>query len=115
MQASSELQRRSLGCGYLPPTDGRTHLSVWQPPLGNDRVGYRGPALTVCAGFTANLPEVTEAAIARAHWKHGALGLWCEGEQVSEVLLNEILILDSEFSALEAWLMAPVEDGGGRY
>jgi hypothetical protein len=113
MQVTDELRRQALGCGYLPPADDRVHLTVWQPPVGNDRVGYKGPRLKACAGYTANLPEVIETTLARAHWKHGALGFFCEGEQPTEDLLNSILVLDSEFSALEGWLMTPSKDGGG--
>lgn len=96
----------------MPRTD-RVHLTIWQPPVGNERCGYKGPELTVCAGYTANLPEVMETAIARAHWKNGALGFVCDGEQPTEDLLNAILILDSEYSAVEGWLMTPAKDGGG--
>jgi hypothetical protein len=111
MQNTPQLPRQSLACGYEPPADGRVHLSVWQPPGGS--VGYRGPALTVCAGYSANLPEVTEAAIARAHWKQGAVEFACAGEAPSEELMDSILVLDSESSSLERWLMTPAADGGG--
>lgn len=111
MQTTPELQRQSLGCGYLPRPD-RVHLTLWQPPT-NER-GYHGPSLTACAGYTANLPEVVEASIARAHWKVGAIVPYCDGEMPTEDLLNSVLVLDSEFSALEGWLMTPVADGGGR-
>jgi hypothetical protein len=112
MQTTTQLQRQSLGCGYEPSTDGRVHLAVWQPPSGQR--GYHGPALTTCAGYSANLPEVTEAAIARAHWKVGAIVAACEGEVPTEDLLNSILILDSAYSEVESWLMTPVSEGGGR-
>lgn len=109
MRNLGTLQRQSLGCGYLPPADGRVHLTVWQPPS----TGYKGPALTTCAGYTANLPEVIEAAIARAHWKNGAVIPACDGEMPTEDLLNSILVLDGEYSQLEGWLMTPAKDGGG--
>lgn len=99
-----------MGCGYEPPSD-RVRLTIWQPPPGNERVGFRGPALEVCGGYTANLPEVIEVAIARAHWKHGALALACETP--TEQLMHAILILDAEYSSLEGWLMTPSKDGGG--
>lgn len=108
MSNTSALQRQSLGCGYLPSTD---NAQPWQPPQGER--GYKGPPLTACAGFTANLPEVTEVALARAHWKHGAIVPACDGEMPTEDLLNSILILDSEYSHLEGWLMTPSKDGGG--
>jgi hypothetical protein len=110
MQNQGQAQRQSLGCGYLPRND-RVHLAVWQPPSG-DR-GYRGPDLTVCAGYTANLPEVVEATIARAHWKVGAVVPACGGEMPTEELLNSILVLDAAYSEVESWLMTPSKDGGG--
>jgi hypothetical protein len=111
MRNNGKLPRQSLGCGYEPTTD-RVHLAVWQPPRG--KRGYHGPDLTVCVGYTANLPEVTEAAVARAHWKHGAVVAACGGEMPSEDLLNSILIVESQYNAVEGWLMTPVKDGGGR-
>lgn len=110
MATTTPLQRQSLGCGYLPRAD-RIHLTIWQPPSGER--GYQGPTLTTCAGYTANLPEVTEAALARAHWKHGQIVAACGGEQPQEDLLNAILILDAEYSAAESWLMTPASEGGG--
>lgn len=112
MQANDELHRQALGCGYLPPTD-RVRLSVWQPPSGNDRCGYKGPRLTVCAGYTCNLPEVSEVALARAVAKHSDIGHLCEGKPPTEDLLQAIVVLDCEYSALEGWLMTPAADGGG--
>lgn len=108
MQTTPQLQRQSLGCGYEPRTD-RVHLSVWQPPSSF----YRGSALTTCAGYTANLPEVTETAVARAHWKQGALRDVCEGEMAAEDLLNSILVFDAACSEVEHWMMTPSKDGGG--
>lgn len=109
MQTTTQLQRMSLGCGYEPPADGRVRLSVWQPP----EKGYKGPPLTICAGYTATLPEVAEISKARAHWKHGALRDVCEGEMADEALLDFILVFDAECSHLEGWLMTPQKDGGG--
>lgn len=111
MRTTNQLQRMSLGCGYEPAADGRVRLQVWQPPSGQR--GYHGPELTACAGYTANLPEVTEAAIVRAHWKQGAVREACGGEQPTDDLLNSVLVLDSEYSAVESWLMTPAKDGGG--
>lgn len=101
------LNRQSLGCGYEPRTD-RVHLSVWQPPSGEH--GYHGPPLTTCAGYTANLPDVIETAVARMHWKVGAIEAWCGDERPTEELLDAIVILDAECSALEHWLMTPEKD-----
>lgn len=60
------------------------------------------------------MPEVTEAALARAHWnKNGvALEAFCEGPP-SESLLHEILILEGEYNELQSWMMTPSKDGGG--
>jgi hypothetical protein len=111
MQTTQRLQRQSLACGYEPAADNRVHLTIWQPPSGE--VGYRGPELTVCAGYTANLPEVIEAAITRAHWKYGAIVAACDGEMPTEDLRNACLVLDGESSAVERWMMTPAKDGGG--
>ena len=110
-ETTGRAQRQALGCGYEPPADDRIHLTVWQPP-GGER-GYRGDPLTVCAGYSCNLHEVIEAAIARKHWEHGAIVPACDGELPTEELLNSILVLDTESSALEGWLMTPAKDGGG--
>ena len=110
MKSSTQMQRQSLGCGYEPRTD-RVRLSVWQPPTGQR--GYQGSPFETCAGYTANLSEVIEAAIARAHWKHGAIVPACDGEQPTGDFMDSILILDSEYSAVEGWLMTPAKDGGG--
>lgn len=107
MRTNDSLRRQSLGCGYEPRTD-RVRLTIWQPPSG-----YRGPALTTCAGYTANLPEVIESAVARLHWKTGQLESWCGKRRPTEELLDAIVILDAECSALESWLMTPSKDGGG--
>src|SRR5690606_20808444 len=63
-----QIIRMSRGCGYEPRAD-RVHLTVWQPPTGKN--GYSGPVMTTCPGFTANLPQVTEVALARVHWSKG--------------------------------------------
>ena len=111
--SKSRLERQYMACGYEPPLDGKVRLTIWQPPSGNDRVGYRGPELTTCAGYTARLPEVVEAAFARAHWKNSAIQFYCQGEMPTPELLDAILVLDGEYSALEAWLTTPAKDGGG--
>jgi hypothetical protein len=111
METNGIPQRQALGCGYLPVADGRVHLTIWQPPGG--KRAYGGPPLTVCAGYTCNLPEVTEAAITRAHWKVGAVVAACDGEQPTQDLMNSILVLDAAYSEVEGWLMTPSKDGGG--
>jgi hypothetical protein len=111
MQTTGQLQRQSLGCGYEPPADGRVRLAVWQPPGGNR--GYRGPDLTICAGYTTKLNEANEAWHARAHWKNGALVPACLGDEPTEDLLTSILILDGGYNALESWAHTPASEGGG--
>lgn len=113
METRSKQDRQFSGCGYEPPLDDKKRLTIWQPPSGNGRVGYRGPDLTVCAGYTVNLPEVNEIAQARAHWKVGSLTHFCDGETASEELLQGVLVFDVECSALDGWLMTPSKDGGG--
>ena len=105
--STTTLIRQSLGCGYEPPAEGRVRLTLWQPPAGKN--GYRGEALTVCAGYTTNLPEVTEVAIARIHWGKGNAVILPQ----SEDLLNAIVIAESSFNQLSNWLMTPSKDGGG--
>ena len=109
---TSQLQRQSMACGYEPAADGRVRLTVWQPPSGKH--GYQGSDLTVCAGYTAKLPEVIEATHARAHWNQGALEQFLLGHEANEDLLYAILILNGEYNALEGWAMTPASEGGGR-
>lgn len=108
MSTTTPLQRQALGCGYEPRTD-RVHLTIWQPPSGEH--GYHGPSLTACAGYTCTLPDVTEAAMARAHWKNGALAL--AYPSATEELLDSVLVLDSAYNEVEGWLMTPADKGGG--
>jgi hypothetical protein len=82
----------------------RTYLTVWQPPCGS--AGYRGKPLTVCAGYTCNLPEVGEVAKAAAHWGKGNAAILPQNEQ----LLDAILVLNASRSQAEAWATSP--DGG---
>jgi hypothetical protein len=105
---TTQLQRMSMGCGYEPRADDRVHLTVWQPPSGS--AGYQGEDLTTCAGYTCNLPDVGETALARVHWGKGnasVLGLTEDG-------LNAIVILEGQHNQLQAWLMTDEKDGGGR-
>ena len=104
-----KLERQYRGCGHEPRLDDHVRLTVWQPPSGNERAGYRGPEMTVCPGFTTRLPEVVETAMARRHWEHGNLASVGHTEES----LDAIVILDSQYSHLEAWLMVPSKDGGG--
>jgi hypothetical protein len=93
----------------------RARLTLWQPPRSKppSKVGYEGPEPTQCAGYTTNLPEVVEAAVARMHWSKGNASVMADGEQPSEDLLNAILVLEGEYNALQHWIMTPSKDGGG--
>lgn len=113
MKATPEPQRRYLGCGYLPPPPGHVRLTVWQPPVSDSYKGQKPPELTVCAGYTANLPEVVEASIARARAKLNMFAASCADEQATDELMDSVLVLDAEYSAVEGWLMTPSKDGGG--
>ena len=78
---TTKAQRLSMGCGYEPRSD---RASPWQPPDG--KVGYEGPTIEHCAGYTTSLPEVIEVARARFHWDKGALAHVLAGEPLSESL-----------------------------
>jgi hypothetical protein len=108
MSTTTQLQRQALGCGYEPRTD-RVHLTIWQPPGGSH--GYSGPPLSACAGYTCNLPDVMEAAVARAHWRNGALALLHPA--ATDELLDSVLVLDAAYNEVEGWLMTPADKGGG--
>lgn len=107
MESTGSLVRRSLGCGYEPPADGRVHLTVWQPPGGEH--GFQGQPLTVCAGYTCNLPEVAETSVARVHWSKGNL----DAMTAPEDLLDAIVILEGQHNQLQHWLITPADQGGG--
>lgn len=102
---NSRLIRQHMACGYEPPIE---HGPIWSPPSK-----WVPEPLTCCAGYTVNLPEVTEALVARAHWKHGALAQWLGSDAATEDLMNAIVILDGSCSALESWAVTPSKDGGG--
>jgi hypothetical protein len=107
---TSSERRQHLGCGYEPPID-RVRLTLWHPPSGPK--GYSGPEPTMCAGYTATLPEVIETSILRAHWEKGSLRDACGGEQPTEESLALVLILSGAYNSLQRWLMTPAKDGGG--
>lgn len=107
MKTRSKLERQYLRCGYLPRLD-RKGLTIWQPP----GKFFSGAELTTCAGFTANLPEVIEAAIAQQHWKAGELSNAVE-DKPTESLMDAILVVNHAVESLKSWLMTPAKDGGG--
>ena len=104
------LQRQYLGCGYLPPLEDRTRLTMWKPPSGTK--GYRGPEPTVCAGYTTTLPEVREVSLAHSHWSKGNLAAVLS-ETAHEHLAASIVILDGQCNAMQRWTMTPSSEGGG--
>jgi hypothetical protein len=108
---NTQVQRRYLGCGYESPLPDRVHLSVWQPPMGDK--AWRGDALTLCAGYSTNLPEVTETVLMRMHWTTGNLAPALMGETATEETLNAIVVLESAYKQVEHWRMTPATEGGG--
>ena len=80
---------------------------MWQPPDGKH--GYAGPQLTTCAGYTCNLPEVREVALARVHWSKGNAAILT----INDELLDAIVVMESSYSQLQSWLLTPSKDGGG--
>jgi len=111
MNNTPRLSRQYLGCGYEPRLDEtRVKLTIWNPPSSsNGKVGYSGEPLTTCAGYTANLPEVVEAAKGYAHWSKGNVPI----DRNPQELLDAILIISAQYSQLQHWLMTPAKDGGG--
>ena len=102
MRTTDQNTRKEMGCGYEPLV-----------PLGLRRRrwthrAYRGPAPTVCAGYTTRLPEVLEAATERLHWDKGALT-----EPLSEPMKLAIEVLEGAALDVEAWLRKPAKEGGG--
>jgi hypothetical protein len=108
MQTTSVEQRRLIGCGFEPP---HSAAMPWQPPTGSK--GYQHGRPTVCVGYSMNLPEVIEVALARMHWEKGAIESYCQG-QPSEQLLDGLAVLDSSVSEMQLWAMTPTKEGGGR-
>ena len=105
-----QIQRQHLGCGYLPPLEDRTRLTLWKPPTGSK--GYRGPEPTVCAGYSTTLPDVCETLFFHAHWSKGNLAEVL-GEPAHEQLAAAIFILDGQRNSMQRWAMTPSDEGGG--
>ena len=107
--STTQLIRIHRGCGYEPRRLEPDRLTVWQPTGSNGRVGYSGDKLTTCPGYTCNLNEVVETAVAHVHWNKGngqMLRLTENGE-------NAIVIYDASAAQLHSWLITPSKDGGG--
>jgi hypothetical protein len=107
MQQNSEIVRQSMRCGFLPdaPADAPFPSEAWQPPTAPDDgpYAYDGPKAEVCIGYTITLPEVLEVTEARAHWKHGELASFCEGERPTAALMQLILLLEASSSYADAY------------
>lgn len=89
--------RRAIRCGWESVSDsGR----AWHPfKLG-------GPPLTVCAGYTSQMPDVVDVARAFLHWEKGQLQL--RNPDPPPQLLDGIEILSMEINAQQA---AELSDG----
>lgn len=111
MQTKTLINRQGMGCGFEPPPPPGVPVVAWCPPGG--KVGYSHPRPTICVGYTTNLPEITEVAIARVHWKNGAIVAYCGGEQPTEDLLDAIVELDVAYSTAQLYWMTPAKEGGG--
>jgi hypothetical protein len=95
MEKLSEDQRQLVGCGYLPPIDeARQPFVMRRGPLGYvDDV-------TVCPGYSVNLPEVAEISRARLHWSKGSLRTFCT---VNDALNEGIEILECAIGEVTDW------------
>ncbi len=109
MQKLSTDQRQLEGCGYEPTPEAHL-MSFVRPAVG---LGYKGPDLTACPGYSTALPEVLEAARARMHWeKGGPLAIGVTDWQ-DDPLANAVEILESEIGEFRTWSATPATKGGG--
>lgn len=107
MQTYDRPTRQALGCGYEPPAPRGVPVMPW------DHDDRRGPPLTVCVGYTTNLPEVIEVSHARLHWSKSQLDAYLGDERPTEQLLGAIVILEAETNTYTNWRTTPKRDGGG--
>jgi hypothetical protein len=103
MRTTSKIARQGWACGFEPPAPPSVSVMPWQPPQGSN--AYQHGRVTVCAGYTTNLPEVVETSKAHALAKLGALDAFCGGPPTPE-MLESILILDGAYSDVRTWLLA---------
>jgi hypothetical protein len=92
--------RRMEGCGYEP---------AWEHARP-DVTGYTGPKLTVCAGYSTNLPEVIEAARGWSHWKNGELTSFARG-MPTEALIESIEHFNGAVNECQSWCVENREGG----
>lgn len=111
MQANSRVVRQSMRCGFLPAAHASLHAEAWQPPSAADGEprGYDGPPATTCVGYTASLPEVSEAAVARAFWANGELANYCEGKP-TQPLMDLVLELEGANARAQYWSAGKLRD-----
>lgn len=113
MQILTRHDRQLIGCGFEPPPNPEfvDFVRVWDPP--RSRIGFEGPELTTCPGYTTSLPEVHEVIEARVHWTKGQLDLFCD-EKPTKQLLQSIVILEAEANRFQNWVSTKASEGGGR-
>lgn len=102
--------RQSMGCGYEPPIELR--LPLWTPrafKLPERRDDSLWPS--TCVGYTANLPEVIEAARARVHWNKGQLEAFLGGPATEQTMIA-IEILEGSSNELQLAGVTPEAEGG---
>lgn len=110
-EMTPQLQRQYLGCGYEPPLDDRTRLTMWQPPMGEN--AHRGKGATMCAGYTTKLPEVREIQLASVHWETGNIGSVFGGAPPTEDLVTGLVWLKGARNEVQNWKSTPKDEGGG--
>jgi hypothetical protein len=110
MRANNQIVRQGMGCGFEPAPPTSVPVMPWQPPMGSK--GYQGDRPKICAGYTTSLPEVVEASLAHAHWRHGQLAVFCGGAP-TEDLMQAVLILEGAYNAVDLWRVTPANEGGG--
>jgi hypothetical protein len=110
MQSMTTEARQLEGCGYEPPPEEKLRPFV-NPSVG---LGYKGPNLTVCPGYSTSLPEVIEAARARMHWEKGGPHAIGVTDWRDDPLAEAVEILESEISGdFRQWFALPASKGGG--
>lgn len=108
MQARSKQTRQLMGCGYepSPAPDVLPLVFPWQG------LGYTGPKVVVCPGYTTTLPEVIEIARSHLHWSKGSLTEFCRG-LVADSTIFGIEILEGASNEMQHWsIKHPIKDGG---
>jgi hypothetical protein len=109
MQTQSEAQRQMLGCGFAPQPEEarRKFVSFWD---GGSLPNYKGPKMTVCPGYSTQLPEVIETVRAHRHWSKGAWGV----RDLGAPLTLAIEIFEGAANEFQSWSMTSESEGGGR-